>query len=49
MVFGACSVIFLKPGGEEMVGLRVMDLMPPDEFLATMTRLRNGQGPADTQ
>jgi len=48
-VLGIPSVVFLKPGGDERVDLRVMDLMPPDEFLARMNSLRNGEGPADKQ
>ena len=48
-VLGIPSVIFLKPGGEEMVDLRVMDPMPPDEFLARMNSLRKGDGTPDTQ
>ncbi len=48
-VLGIPCVIFLKPGGQEMVDLRVMEVMPPDEFLARMTRLRNAYGSPDTQ
>jgi len=48
-VLGIPCVIFLKPGGEERVDLRVTEGMPPDEFLARMTRLRNGDSSPDTQ
>ncbi len=48
-VLGIPSVIFLKPGGEERSDLQVMDVLPPDEFLARMTRLRHGDGSPDTQ
>jgi thioredoxin:protein disulfide reductase len=43
-VLGIPSVIFLRPGGEERIDLRVMDVLPPDEFLARMTGLRSGDG-----
>jgi thiol:disulfide interchange protein DsbD len=43
-VLGIPTVIFLKPGGEERVDLRVTEVMPPDEFLGRMTRLKNGDG-----
>ncbi len=48
-VLGIPSVVFLKRGGEERIDLRVMDLMAPEEFMERMTRLRNGDGPADTK
>ncbi|SPF38554.1 Cytochrome c biogenesis protein transmembrane region [Syntrophobacter sp. SbD1] len=41
---GIPAVIFLKPGGKEVVDLRVMDAMPPGEFLARMNGLRNRAG-----
>jgi thiol:disulfide interchange protein DsbD len=47
-VLGIPAAIFLKPGGEERADLRVIDIMPPDEFLARMTSLRKGEGSADT-
>ena len=40
-VQGIPTVIFLKPGGDERIDLRVMDAMPPDKFLARMNDLRN--------
>jgi thiol:disulfide interchange protein DsbD len=43
-VRGIPTVIFLKPGGEEMIDLRIMDAMPPDEFLERMNSLRNVTG-----
>ncbi|MGA3115592.1 MAG: cytochrome c biogenesis protein CcdA [Syntrophobacteraceae bacterium] len=48
-VLGIPSVIFLKPGGEERVGLRIMDVAPPDEFMERMKQLRNGDSSPDTQ
>ena len=48
-ILGIPSVVFLKRGGEERIDLRVMDLMAPEEFMERMTRLRNGDGPADTK
>ncbi|SPJ13847.1 Cytochrome c biogenesis protein transmembrane region [Syntrophobacter sp. SbD2] len=46
---GIPCAIFLKPGGEERVELRVSGIMPPGELLARMNRLKNGDGSADTQ
>ncbi|MGO9019241.1 MAG: protein-disulfide reductase DsbD family protein [Syntrophobacteraceae bacterium] len=48
-VLGIPSVIFLKPGGDERAGLRIMDVAPPDEFLERMKQLRNGDSSPDTQ
>jgi thiol:disulfide interchange protein DsbD len=41
-VRGVPTVIFLKPGGDEMIDLRVIDAMPPSEFLERMNRLKDG-------
>jgi thiol:disulfide interchange protein DsbD len=41
-VQGIPAVIFLAPGGNERTDLRVMDAMPPDEFLARMKSLNAG-------
>jgi len=42
-VRGIPAVIFLQPGGDERMDLRVMDAIPPNEFLARMNSLKNGQ------
>jgi hypothetical protein len=34
------TVVFLKPGGDERTDLRVMNLLPPDEFLKRMNQLK---------
>ncbi len=46
---GIPAVIFLKPGGEERIDLRVTEVMGPKEFLAKMNDLKNGSGSPDTQ
>ncbi len=48
-VVGIPCVIFLKPGGEERVDLRISEVMPPGELLERMNRLKNGDGSADKQ
>jgi len=48
-VSGVPTVIFLKPGGEERVDLRVMDIMEPDQFLARMNELKNSKVSASGQ
>ncbi|MGC9965179.1 MAG: cytochrome c biogenesis protein CcdA [Syntrophobacteraceae bacterium] len=39
-VLGVPTVVFLKPGGDERTDLRVMNLLPPDEFLKRMNQLK---------
>jgi thiol:disulfide interchange protein DsbD len=41
-VQGIPAVIFLEPGGDERIDLRVLNLLPPDKFLARMNDLKNG-------
>jgi thiol:disulfide interchange protein DsbD len=48
-VSGVPTVIFLKPGGEERVDLRVMDILEPDQFLARMNELKNSNVSASGQ
>jgi thiol:disulfide interchange protein DsbD len=40
-VRGVPTVVFLKPGGDERTDLRVMDIMPPGEFLERMNQLKD--------
>jgi thiol:disulfide interchange protein DsbD len=40
-VRGVPTVIFLKPGGDERTDLRVMNVMPPGEFLGRMNELKD--------
>lgn len=37
---GVPTVVFLKPGGEEILELRVMEVMPPARFLERMNSLK---------
>jgi thiol:disulfide interchange protein DsbD len=48
-VRGIPAVIFLKPGGDERVDLRVMDILPPDQFLTRMNELKNSNASAGSQ
>ena len=48
-VRGIPAVIFLKPGGDERVDLRVMDILPPDRFLVRMQELKNSNASAGSQ
>ncbi len=40
-VRGVPTVVFLKPGGDERTDLRVMNLLPPNEFLERMNQLKD--------
>ncbi len=39
-VRGVPTIIFLKPGGDERTDLRVMEILPPDEFLKRMDQVK---------
>jgi thiol:disulfide interchange protein DsbD len=42
-VRGVPTIVFLKPGGDERTDLRVMEIVPPDEFLKRMNELKDSQ------
>ncbi len=39
-VRGVPTILFLEPGGDERMELRVLEVMPPEKFLARMTQLK---------
>lgn len=40
-VRGVPTILFLEPGGDERMELRVLEVMPPEKFLARMNELKN--------
>ncbi len=40
---GVPTIVFLKPGGDERTDLRVMQILPPDQFLKRMNELKDSK------